>query len=318
MDRRTVSVKTSIIIPTYNREEDLTRAIRSILDQDLLPDELVIVDDGDLSDIPLRDECEKAGIRCIYFQKDTPGLTASRNAGIRLSGGDILLFFDDDVELFPEHLQALVSVYEADTDKLTGAVGGVIVLTTPMTWKNYVRFFLEVIFLQSGFRAGMILPSGFCTDYEMTPFPVRTVREADFLNGCAMSFRKEVFNEFSFDEELFLRYGLGEDKELTHSVSRKYRLIVTPKAKLYHHKSPAMRINSFRDGYMHMMFNYLFFTTHAKKGWWSWPLFGYALFGYILIRILSFVVYPRKDKLSLLKGIFSALGDIMKGERRVA
>ena len=39
-------LKISLIIPTYNRPDELTVALRSVLEQTRLPDELVIVDDG--------------------------------------------------------------------------------------------------------------------------------------------------------------------------------------------------------------------------------------------------------------------------------
>jgi len=100
-------LRTSVIIPTYNRPDDLEKCVESIIIQTVRPDELIIVDDGDLQKQPLQQSCEEAGIGYIYFRKDKPGLTASRNAGIKLAGGDIVFFFDDDVVLFPDYVEQI-------------------------------------------------------------------------------------------------------------------------------------------------------------------------------------------------------------------
>ena len=43
----------SIIIPTYNSPEELQNCLASILEQTVLPGEIIIVDDGNLEQIPL-------------------------------------------------------------------------------------------------------------------------------------------------------------------------------------------------------------------------------------------------------------------------
>ena len=58
---------------------------------------------------------------------------------------------------------------------------------------------------------------------------------------------------------------------------------------------------------------YLFFRDHVKKAWWNWIFFYYALFGYILARIVILIVSPGKDELARLRGIFSAVRDIFRG-----
>ena len=97
--------KTSVIIPTYNRPEDLKNCIRSILNQSVKPDEVIVIDDGNLPEFPLLKECKDTGIHCIFHKKNIPGLTASRNAGVKLSTGDIIFFLDDDVELLSGYIK---------------------------------------------------------------------------------------------------------------------------------------------------------------------------------------------------------------------
>ncbi len=119
-------LRVSVIIPTYHRPAELTMALRSILAQSRMPDELIVVDDGDLPELPLRAELETTGLVCRFLRKDKPGLTESRNLGIARSRGDVILFVDDDVELLPDYVQQVAAVYERDVGGEIDGVGGVI------------------------------------------------------------------------------------------------------------------------------------------------------------------------------------------------
>lgn len=89
-------VPITIIIPTYNREKVLVDTIKSYLDGDVLPDEIIIVDQTvparTLSDLGLDGTTIIKLLHC-----DTPSLTKARNIGMKNSKNDIILFSDDDV-----------------------------------------------------------------------------------------------------------------------------------------------------------------------------------------------------------------------------
>jgi len=305
--------KTSIIIPTYNRPRDLEKCIHSVTLQTIKPYELIIVDDGNLTQLPFKAECEDKGIQYIYFKKNIPGLAASRNLGVGLSHGDIIFFLDDDVVLTPNYIEEILKVYHIDANHSVGGVGGVIINHKPLKIRDHIRRLFEIFFLISGLSEGKVLPSGFCANFGSTGRKIRKNSQVDFLSGGVSSFRKEIFGEFRFDNERYLNYGMGEDKDFSYRVSKRYKLIVSPMAKLWHFESQQMRINSLREGKMFILDRYSFFSRYVKKGWWSKVLFSYALLGYILARIFAFIIYPNKMKAQRLIGIFSALKDILKG-----
>ena len=309
--------KASVIIPTYNRPLELKNCIKSILEQTVKPYELIVVDDGNLSELPVKKECQEKEIHYIYFKKDKPGLTESRNKGIGLASGDIIFFFDDDVVLFPDYISEILSIYQKDKDGIVGGVGGEVVNRKPLKIRTCLRRLFDIFFLVTGFNEGKVLPSGFCVNYGDTEFTIKKIKKVDFLSGGVCSFRKEVFKEFLFNSEKYLGYGLGEDIEFSYRVSKKYTLIFNPKARLLHLDSPKMSIDDMREGRMYMMNRYIFFSEYVKKGWWSWLFFYYALFGYISIRIISLITLPRREKAGELKGYFLAFGDILKGNIRV-
>ena len=85
-------MKTSIIICTKDRKDDLFKAIRSIEAQTRIPDELIIVDASISQDFrsELLETFNRINIKYLHA---SPGLTKQRNLGIRASSGDIIVFF---------------------------------------------------------------------------------------------------------------------------------------------------------------------------------------------------------------------------------
>ncbi len=301
----------SVVIPTYNRQEELKNCIQSIVSQSIKPKELIIIDDGDLQTIPLEKECTQEGIECIYFKKDEPGLTESRNKGVALASGDIIQFFDDDVILRDDFFKEILEVYERDGNHSVGGVGGVIENRKHLTLPRRFRRLLDIVFLMSGFREGRVLPSGFCTDYGTTEFQIKTVEEVDFFSGCVMSFRKGVFDDFSFTGG-YRDYGFGEDKDFSYQVSKKYKLLITPKAGLLHLESPKMRPDKEMYGRKFVLGRYLFLRDHVKKSRRNEVLFFYSLAGYLFVRSLYFVIRPTQSEFSHVKGILMAIKEILK------
>jgi len=306
--------KSSIIIPTYNRPFELRNCIKSLLDQTIKPFEIIIVDDGSLSEFPFEKECTDAGIQYRYLKKHKPGLTASRNEGIKLATGDIIFFLDDDVVLFPDYIEEILKIYRSDKEGLIGGVGGFIANRRPVKFSHCLRRIFDIFFLVSGFNEGEVLPSGFTTNFGIKIIPSKKIREVDFLHGCAMSFRKEIFVDFSFDTDRYQNYGLGEDQDFSYRVSRKYKLFINPKATLLHLESPQMRPDKKNMGRMFVLNRYLFFRKNVKKHWWDWALFFYALFGYTLDRMIILLFSPTKEHFDRLRGILGAVREIFTGD----
>ncbi|MDQ7032927.1 MAG: glycosyltransferase [Desulfonauticus sp.] len=309
------TLKISIIIPTFNREEDLKKCIKSILDQTIKPHEIIIVDDGDLGKFPLEDQCKKFNIHCVYLKKDKKGVVYSRNLGSKIAQGDIIFLLEDDVVLFPNYIEEMLKVYKKF--KNIGGVGGVIANSPKMGVKDFFMWLISLLFLNRGFKEGKILPSGFGTDYNSTPFPIKKIEEVDFLPGGVSSFKKEIFNEFQFSEKYQTEtgYAQGEDREFSYRVSRKYKLLLNPQAKLYHFSSPKTNFNKKIRGRAYVFFYYLFFKDHLSDKWYRKILFWYALSGFVFIRTIAMLFFFKKREIDRMKGIINALKDIITGKK---
>ena len=92
----------SVIIPTYNREQFVTKAIESVLNQSFRDREIIVVDDGSTDKTSQNLERYQDKIRYIY-QKNA-GASAARNTGVKASKGEWLAFLDSDDEWTAEYL----------------------------------------------------------------------------------------------------------------------------------------------------------------------------------------------------------------------
>ena len=303
-------LKTSLVIPTWNRPEELTVALRSVLAQTRLPDELVIVDDGQLDAIPLRAELESAGVTCLYERKDIPDLPTSRNIGIRLSSGDVVLFLDDDVELDPDYVRNVVQPLEDDPDRRIAGVGGRIVNYRKLRAGHRLRRLFDRLFLVAGDVEGRVLPSGFTTNYGSTFEPPGEAYDVDVLSGGAAAWRRSVFSEFSFTEN-YRVHCAGEDQDFSYRVSRRYRLLFNPQAKLKHFEAPTMRHDRFNTGRRFLLDRYRFFNNYVRRRPLQGVLFWWAVSGYTLSRLAVLLVRPGGEEWSRVRGIFSAIRDIV-------
>ena len=115
----------SVILPTYNREKLLPRAVDSVLKQTFEKWELLIVDDG--SEDNTYEYVNKfisndKRIKCVKQQNMK--LPIALNNGIALASGKYVTFLGSDDEYLPEHLELRVKILEEnpDVDFLHGGV----------------------------------------------------------------------------------------------------------------------------------------------------------------------------------------------------
>lgn len=287
--------------------------MESLVQQTMPPDEILVVDDGDLDNIPSRTEAEHRGIRCRHLHKDEPGLTESRNKGIAESTGDIVFFFDDDVKLFPDYIERVMDVYQKDPDHRIGGVGGNVINTKPMSLPRLLRYAMDLPSGISGLKEGRVLRSGFCTDFGSTPFPLRSVEVVEFLPGAAFSFRREVFTRHKFQPG-FRDVALGEDKDFSIRVGRDYKLLFHPEARLYHYESDVMRPAKRDWGRKHINGHYLIFRRYMKTQPLDWLFFWYAVLLYLAERSIIAAAQLDHAQLQHVQGGFDALFNILRGE----
>jgi glycosyltransferase involved in cell wall biosynthesis len=97
--------KVSVVIPVYNREKTIRRAIDSVLSQSYKNIELIVVDDASTdSSATIVNEYQDERLHLIQL-KENGGANVARNVGIRKAVGDIIAFQDSDDEWLNDKLE---------------------------------------------------------------------------------------------------------------------------------------------------------------------------------------------------------------------
>ena len=99
----------SIIIPTYNRETKISRAINSVVNQTYKNWELIIIDDGSKDDTKNVIKPYLKDKRIKYFYQKNSGVASARNLGIKKSTGEYLAFLDSDDECLNNRIEKQLS-----------------------------------------------------------------------------------------------------------------------------------------------------------------------------------------------------------------
>jgi glycosyltransferase involved in cell wall biosynthesis len=99
----------SIVMPLYNKEAGVKRAIKSVLNQTTSNFELVVVNDGSTDKGPyIIRSINDSRIRVI--NQDKAGVSAARNQGIREAQSDLIAFLDADDEWKPSFLETIINL----------------------------------------------------------------------------------------------------------------------------------------------------------------------------------------------------------------
>jgi glycosyltransferase involved in cell wall biosynthesis len=286
-------MRVSVVIPTYNRAQDLRRCLDSILVQTVLPNEVLIVDDSDRD----RDEVIKSveivsssflgkNIRLKYMRNDRgKALTIAKNLGIEKSSGDIISFLDDDVILDRKYYEEILKIYEQYPHAL-GVEGKVI-----ETKKRGLRYILVEILgrlFYLGYRERnkcRHLPS-----LGVTYLLEDEIITCEWISG-ASTYKKKVFNEFTYDENL-LKYSWGEDQDLSYRVFKKYpsSLYVAPQAKYVHKVSPTGRIAKKEIVHMGEIYYLYLFYKIIDQSLKNKAIYLWSRVGIILVKVISLFV----------------------------
>ena len=97
----------SVIIPVYNRPDEVDELLQSLTRQTFSDFEVIVVEDG--SAIPCKEVVQKyaASLAVHYFSKPNSGPGRSRNFGAERSQGEYLLILDSDCLLPPGYMDAV-------------------------------------------------------------------------------------------------------------------------------------------------------------------------------------------------------------------
>lgn len=106
-------MKFSIIVPVYNRIDEVADLLESLSRQTVNNFELVLVEDG--STQPCKDVVKlyEGKFPIQYYYKENEGRSIARNYGMERAEGDYFIFFDSDCVVPEDYFEKLQAQYEA-------------------------------------------------------------------------------------------------------------------------------------------------------------------------------------------------------------
>jgi len=160
-------------------------------------------------------------------------LTRQRNMGIKVSQGDLICFFDDDVSIGEDFLAQVIPLFEQPDMQVVGGISGYDILhyPQPITLEWRLRYWLGTVpSMEPGDadHLGRNVPLGFAARSSGH-------RNVGWLPGFCMIYRRVAISNLYFDEAL-PTYG-GEDRDFSLEVHKNWQLLLCTDLLLQHHNS---------------------------------------------------------------------------------
>lgn len=215
---------TTVVIPTYNRDDRLLHSIECVLSNTYPNFELLVVDQTEKHPSRVKSAFERYARNDQFQHVELPisNLPLARNVGLRRAKGDIVIYVDDDVELESNFVSAHVRRYR---DNSVHAV------------------------------AGQVRHPGSDSENNDPPPPGRIDGQGrieggfwqtrhgghsvEWGLGCNMSFRKETLVHIGGFDERYTGTAINEEVDAFVRLNNKgYNAVYAPDASLVHHVAP--------------------------------------------------------------------------------
>lgn len=234
----------SVVIPTMNRAKSLTRTITCLVENNYIPNQIVVIDQSE-------DEISKTQnhnilmeynkhIDCRYIYQKEPSLTKARNKGIEYCHNEIIVFSDDDVDV---NNDTILNVYKMMEDQSIVMIAGL----DEKVVTSYSK--LGYLFYHKSYKNRNI---GHVTKSIFGRFPMYLQDETDtqWAMGFFFVIRKSLLVRWGvkWDENL-TGYAYAEDLDFSYSYYKKAKsegkkCLMNEKVKVKHLVSQDYRIPS--------------------------------------------------------------------------
>ncbi len=145
-------MKYSIIVPVYNRPDEVDELLQSLSEQTIKDFEVLIVEDGSVK--PCKDVCEQyANILDLhYYAKENSGPGQSRNYGAERASGEYVIILDSDVVLPAGYLKAIDESLQQHPCEAFGGPDATHPSFTPV--QKAISYSMTSFFTTGGIRGG--------------------------------------------------------------------------------------------------------------------------------------------------------------------
>lgn len=232
-------ISSSAVVPTSHRPKVLLRTLESLLQQRVLPAELIVVDasvDDETRHAVEAFARKTSGITNVRWMKaETPGAAAQRNQGVAAATQPVIWFFDDDILFEKDCVSRLWDALHSEAD-----IGGVNAMITNQRYQTPGRVSRFLFRLMAGedcaSYAGRILgPAVNLLPEDREDLP--EIVPVEWLNTTCTMYWLEAMPQPPFPTH-FTGYSMMEDVTLSLLVGRKARLVNARTARIFHDSQP--------------------------------------------------------------------------------
>jgi len=211
-------MKYSIIVPVYNRPDEVDELLQSLCEQTVKDFEVIIVEDGSIK--PCKDVCNKyAGILSLhYYAKENSGPGQSRNYGAERANGEYVIILDSDVVLPSGYLQAIEEELAQQPCEAFGGPDAAHPDFTPV--QKAISYSMTSFFTTGGIRGGKAKLDKF------------------YPRSFNMGIRRDVYQQLGG----FTKMRFGEDIDFSYRiVEAGYQPRLFPEAWVWHKRRTDFR-----------------------------------------------------------------------------
>jgi len=211
-------MKYSIIVPVYNRPDEVDELLQSLCEQTVKDFEVIIVEDGSIN--PCKDVCNKyAGILSLhYYAKENSGPGQSRNYGAERANGEYVIILDSDVVLPSGYLQAIEEELAQQPCEAFGGPDAAHPDFTPV--QKAISYSMTSFFTTGGIRGGKAKLDKF------------------YPRSFNMGIRRDVYQQLGG----FTKMRFGEDIDFSYRIVKAgYQPRLFPEAWVWHKRRTDFR-----------------------------------------------------------------------------
>lgn len=195
----------SVVIPLYNKEPHVKRALSSVLNQTFEDFEVIVVNDGS-TDKSLQAVKSLSDSRIRVVSQENAGVSVARNRGINEAKSELISFLDADDEWMPDYLETILRLRE----KYPGAGMYVTSLKTE---------FIDNVLMDKDEELRKLVPDeGLLSNYFKLCIK-KDASECELFSTSSVTVPKKVFSEIGGFQTGF---WWGEDVDMWGRIALKY------------------------------------------------------------------------------------------------
>ena len=302
----------SLLIPTMNRPDSLKRTLLSYCQAEVIPSQIVIVDQSQSMEHSLRNKCLIDDIsreycaEILYLYQKEPSLTKARNTAIKHAKHDIIICSDDDIDVYNDTLKNVIQIM---ADNNVAMIGGL--NDNAGNSRSIIGYIL-------GTKSFIKRNIGHVTKSVLGRYPkqVKGYVSTEWAMGYFFVIRKSLLVKWNvFWDENLTSYAYGEDLDFSHRYylnanESGYNCILSEIVRVKHVVSQEYRIPSQKDTYMYVI-NRAYISHKWSCGFDVRLAMGWTNFWIVLLRffkkenpkdMIKAIKYLRNNKDSIYSG----------------